>query len=410
MDYSDQVGNIYESMYSVLDERQRRLMAAAQAAAYGYGGVTFVAAATGLSRTTIQAGLKELQELKVNPPILPSREQPVRKPGAGRKPLTQTDPTLLSDLDQLIDPLTRGDPQSPLRWTCKSTRRLAKELNEQGHRVSPRTVALLLQQQNYSLQANSKTEEGCSSPDRDAQFQHIYKQTLEFQSREQPVISVDTKKKENIGNFKNPGEEWQKAGEPERVNVHDFPDKGKGKAIPHGVYDITTNQGWVTVGTDHDTAEFAVHSIGNWWDNMGKETYPEATELLITADGGGSNATKSRMWKAEMQNFADESGLSISVCHFPPGTSKWNKIEHRMFCHITENWRGRPLISHDVVVNLIANTTTNKGLTICAALDTSSYAKGIKISDEEMEAIEITRAEFHGEWNYKISPRIHQIE
>ncbi len=394
----------YEALRPALDERLCRLWAAAEARAIGYGGISLVAAATGMMRKRVAAGLRELEQIAQDPLAHDRPPARVRRPGGGRKPLTHLDPTLLPDLEALVDPVTRGDPQSPLRWTCKSTAQLAAALNEQGHRVSPRKVAYLLRDLNYSLQAARKTEEGASHPDRDRQFQQINERTKEFQQRGQPVVSVDTKKKEIVGNFRNGGREWQPKGSPERVNVHDFPDPQLGKAIPYGVYDVTTNQGWVNVGVDHDTAQFAVQSLGNWWRQMGREAYPEATELLVMADGGGSNGARVRLWKVALQALADETGLQISVCHFPPGTSKWNKIEHRMFCHITRNWRGRPLVSHEVIVNLIGSTSTARGLSIRAELDKGSYPTGITVTKEEMAAVRIERADFHGDWNYTIVP------
>jgi hypothetical protein len=311
----------------------------------------------------------------------------------------------LEDLDKLVDPITRGDPESPLRWTCKSTTKLAKELRAKGHQVSQRTVWTLLDQLGYSMQSNRKTLEGSENPDRDEQFHYIANKVQQFQETSLPVISVDTKKKELIGRFKNAGREWQKKGEPEEVNVHDFADKELGKIVPYGVYDLTHNQGWVSIGINHDTAEFAVATIRRWWKRMGHRLYPDATELLITADGGGSNGSRVRLWKIELQKLADELNMTIHVCHFPPGTSKWNKIEHRMFCHISENWRGRPLESQAVVVNLIANTRTEKGLEIQAELDEALYSTGIKIPDKYMASLFIQRDEFHGEWNYRIGPR-----
>jgi Rhodopirellula transposase DDE domain len=312
---------------------------------------------------------------------------------------------LLQALDALVDPVTRGHPESPLRWTCKSTRKLAKELQRQNHPVTDRTVAALLKRVGYSLQANRKTKEGASHPDRNAQFEYINRQVIACQRRHQPVVSIDTKKKELVGEFKNPGEEWQPKGKPEKVQVHDFPDKKLGKAIPYGVYDIASNEGWVSVGIDHDTAQFAAASVGRWWHEMGAARYPQATELMITADGGGSNSSRNRLWKVALQSLATELGLTLRVCHFPPGTSKWNKIEHRLFCFITKNWRGRPLTSYEVIVNLIANTTTETGLTVRAALDTNEYETGIEVSDEQLAAVKLTSAKFHGEWNYTIRPR-----
>lgn len=319
--------------------------------------------------------------------------------------LTQSDPGLLDALEQLIDPATRGDPMSPLRWTCKSTDKLAEELTRQNHPISDRTVAMLLKQQGYSLQANRKTREGSSHPDRNAQFEYINRQVMAFQRRQQPVISVDTKKKELVGEFKNAGKEWQPKGEPEKVGVHDFPDKKWGKAIPYGIYDMICNEGWVSVGIDHDTAEFACASIQRWWNEMGSARFPRASELLITADGGGSNSSRNRLWKKSLQDLAEELGITLKVCHFPPGTSKWNKIEHRLFCFITKNWRGRPLTTYEVIVNLIASTTTKTGLIVRAALDSRQYETGIKVTDEELGLLRLTPAKFHGEWNYSIKPK-----
>jgi hypothetical protein len=385
-----------------LDERRRRQWAATEAQELGWCGISLVARATGLSRPTIMAGLKELQLSSKSRATAAAR---VRRPGGGRKPLTQSDPDLLGALERLIDPATRGDPMSPLRWTCKSTAKLAEELTRQNHPVSDRTVALLLKRNGYSLQANRKTREGSSHPDRNAQFEYINRRVNAFHRRGQPVISVDTKKKELVGEFKNPGEEWHPQGQPETVNVHDFPDPKLGKAIPYGVYDLACNEGWVSVGIDHDTAEFAGASIQRWWNEMGSARFPRATELLITADGGGSNSSRNRLWKKSLQTLADELGLTLNVCHFPPGTSKWNKIEHRLFCFITKNWRGRPLTTYEAIVNLIASTTTKAGLTVRAALDPHRYETGVSVSDGELSQFRITRAKFHGEWNYSIKPR-----
>ncbi len=387
-----------------MNERMRRQWAAAEAMGLGWGGRTAVVQATGLSPNTIEAGVRELQQDE--PPELPdSQRERIRRPGAGRKPATDHNPSLLQALESLVDPMTRGDPQSPLRWTCKSTRKLAEQLREQGHQVGYRTVARLLQQLHYRLQSNRKTREGASHPDRNAQFEYINRQVCQFQQRGQPVVSVDTKKKELVGDFKNGGREYQPTGCPEEVRTHDFPDKDLGKAIPYGVYDLTANEGWVSVGLDHDTAYFAAETLRRWWSHMGSKVYPTATELLLTADAGGSNGSRLRLWKVAIQEVADAIGLRIKVCHFPPGTSKWNKIEHRMFCHITENWRGRPLRSLGVVVNLIGNTTTKTGLRIRAELDTNSYKTGIKVSDEQLALVKIKKDNFHGEWNYTISPR-----
>jgi Rhodopirellula transposase DDE domain len=392
----------YEAIKPYMDERMRRVWAAAEAKALGRGGISAVSLATGLTRKTIRSGLCEHQEQLVSGEAPAQR---VRRPGGGRKRVTEQDVRLLADLESLVDPQTRGDPQSPLRWTCKSTSKLALELQAMGHAVGERTVARLLHRLDYSLQANRKVREGSSHPDRNQQFEHINAQTKAFQARRQPVISVDTKKKELVGDFKNGGREWQPSGQPEVVRVHDFVDKKLGKAIPYGVYDVTANAGWVSVGTDHDTAEFAVATVRRWWRQMGAATYPGATELLIVADGGGSNGARSRLWPVELQRLADETGLHLSVSHLPPGTSKWNKIEHQMFSHITQNWRGRPLVSHEVIVNLIAHTTASTGLTIQAQLDPAPYAAGRKITDDELASVHIQRDVFHGEWNYTIAPR-----
>jgi Rhodopirellula transposase DDE domain len=390
----------YQALLPVFDERARRHWAATEALELGRGGISAVADATGLARDTIYAGLRELRQ--PGQPPLPPR---IRRPGGGRKPLTTVDPELSGVLDALVDPATRGDPESPLRWTCKSTYRLAEELTRQGHPVSPRTVAALLQADGYSLQANSKTREGRTHPDRNAQFEYLNGRVRAFQRQGQPVISVDTKKKELVGAFKNGGREWQPTGWPEQVRTHDFQDQQLGKAIPYGVYDITSNEGWVSVGIDHDTARFAVASIRRWWQEMGQTRFGRARRLLITADGGGSNGSRSRLWKVALQGLADELGLPLSVCHFPPGTSKWNKVEHRLFSYITQNWRGKPLVSRQAVVSLIAATTTKTALTVRAALDTNTYETGIKVSDEELAHVKLKTDAFHGEWNYQISPR-----
>ena len=387
-----------------LDERKRRTFAAVEAKVIGRGGVSQVAAATGLARGTIMAGMQEL-EGKTNEFFagsMPAAAGSVRRSGGGRKPLTHKDPTLVSDLLALVDPGTRGDPESPLRWSCKSLRVLAEELNAQGHTVSHVVVGELLKAQGFSLQGNAKVIEGNQSPDRDAQFQHINATVAQALSEGRPVISVDTKKKELVGAFKNAGQEWRPAGAPEQVKVHDFVDPELGRASPYGVYDIGADQGWVSVGTDHDTASFAVQTIRRWWFTMGKPRYPDARELTITADGGGSNGHRVRLWKLELGRLAAETGLSITVCHFPPGTSKWNKIEHRLFSFITMNWRAKPLISHEVIVSLIAATKTRSGLTVRAELDTNSYPKGIAVSDADLATVPIERADFHGDWNYRI--------
>ena len=392
----------YEALRVLMDEQMRRLWAAAEARALGYGGVSTVARAIGLTRPTIAAGMKELGDARQLAPIAPKHR--IRREGAGRPRATEVDAMLRPALEELVEPSTRGHPMSPLRWTCKSVRTLAAELMHQGHVVSHQTVSEVLQQLGYSLQANRKTREGTAHPDRNAQFEHIARRAKAFQQRAQPVISVDTKKKELVGDFKNAGREWHPKGKPPTVRVHDFQDDELGKAIPYGVYDLSTNAGWVSVGIDHDTPEFAVESIYCWWRQMGCKTYPDARELLITADGGGSNGARPRLWKVALQRLADVTGLKISVCHFPPGTSKWNKIEHRMFCHITRNWRGRPLESLEVVVNLIASTTTTKGLRVRAALDTDKYQTGVKIDDATMAALHLTMDKFLGDWNYAITP------
>ena len=398
----------YEALRGLMDEQMRRLWAAAEARALGYGGVSTVARAIGLTRPTIAAGMKELGDARQLTPIAPKHR--IRREGAGRPRATEVDARLRPALQELVEPSTRGHPMSPLRWTCKSVRTLAAELMHQGHVVSHQTVSEVLQQLGYSLQANRKTREGTAHPDRNAQFEHIARRAKAFQQRAQPVISVDTKKKELVGDFKNAGREWHPKGKPPTVRVHDFADDELGKAIPYGVYDLSTNAGWVSVGIDHDTPEFAVESIYCWWRQMGCKTYPDARELLITADGGGSNGSRPRLWKVALQRLADVTGLKISVCHFPPGTSKWNKIEHRMFCHITRNWRGRPLESLEVVVNLIASTTTTKGLRVRAALDTDKYQTGVKIDDATMAALHLTMDKFHGDWNYAITPtKSHEI-
>ena len=386
-----------------MDERMRRQWAASEASALGWGGVTAVSLATGLARETIVAGCRELEHRRAHPAEAVAMR--IRRPGGGRKPLTETDPGLQQALDALVDPATRGHPESPLRWTCKSTSKLAEELQHQGHAVSDRTVAHLLKPAGYSLQADRKTREGASHPDRNAQFEYINRRVIACQKRDQPVVSVDTKKKELVGEFKNGGEEWQPKGEPVEVNVHDFPDKELGKAIPYGVYDLASNEGWVSVGIDHDTAQFAVTSIGRWWQEMGSRRFPRASELMIPANGGGSNGSRNRLWKWALQGLTNDLGLALRVCHFPPGTSKWNKIEHRLFCLITKNWRGRPLTGDEVIVNLIASTTTRTGLTVRAALDTNEYETGIKISDEQLATVNLTPAKFHKDWNYTIRPK-----
>ena len=392
----------YRSLSVLMDERMRRQWAAAESRTYGWGGVRAVGSVIGMSPNTIRKGLAELSVRDEDPdaPVVSG----LRRAGAGRKRHTETDPQLLQALESLVEPTTRGDPESPLRWTLKSTTQLANELTRQKHPVSPRTVGRLLNYLEYSLQGNRKTLEGSAHPDRNAQFEYINASVKRFQQRGQPVISVDTKKKELVGAFKNGGREWQPKGEPEKVKVHDFLDTELGKAIPYGVYDVSENQGWVSVGIDHDTARFAAEAIARWWKKMGSKRYGDAKELLITADGGGSNGSRCRLWKVALQELATKLQMPVHVRHFPPGTSKWNKIEHRMFSNITRNWRGRPLVSHEVIIKLIANTTTKTGLKIQAGLDTGIYPTGITVTDEELAALNLKRADFHGEWNYKLLP------
>jgi hypothetical protein len=394
----------FELLRPLMNERLRRQWAACETLTLPRGGVTLVAEATGLARTTIWAGRRELRPQAERPPEALPPER-ARNPGGGRHLAEDDDPTLVRDLQALVEATTRGDPQSPLRWTCKSTRNLAAELNARGHHVSHVTVAALLHDLDYSLQANRKTKEGKDHPDRDAQFEHINRQVRAFQRQGQPVVSVDAKKKELVGDFRNPGREWHRRGHPDAVRAKDFPDEELGKVIPEGVYDLSHNEGWVSVGIDHDTADFAAESIRRWWREMGQPLYPRATKLLLTADAGGSNGYRSRLWKVALQRLADDLGLRIAVCHFPPGTSKWNKIEHRMFCHITKNWRGKPLSSRAVVVNVIGNTKTRAGLRIRAELDTNTYPTGIEVSDEELAAVHIVRDRFQGDWNYTITPQ-----
>jgi hypothetical protein len=385
----------FEALFPYLDERQRRLLMAAEARALGHGGIRLVARSAGVTEATVSRGVRDLAG---DTPL----EGRVRRVGAGRKRLADADPQLRVALLALVEPDERGDPMSPLRWTIKSTRRLADELTGQGHRISADTVADLLRAEGFSLQGNAKTIEGVQHPDRDAQFRYLNEAARTFQAAGQPVISVDTKKKELVGDFANAGVAWRPAGDPVRVNVHDFPSDGLGTAVPYGIYDTAANIGWVNVGTDHDTAMFAVASIRRWWQTAGTVTYPAAAQLLISADAGGSNGYRSRAWKTELAALAAETGLAITVCHLPPGTSKWNKIEHRLFSHITLNWSGRPLTSHQVVVNLIAATTTRTGLHVHAELDTGSYPTGIRISDAQMAALPVTRHTFHGDWNYTL--------
>jgi len=383
----------------VLDEKSRRLLVAAESKAWGPGGISAIAKTTGVSRQVIRQGLRELEQSPTHP------SGRIRRPGGGRKKARQKDPTLVADLEKLVDPATRGDPESCLRWTCKSLRKLAEELALMGHEVSYPVVAELLHEMGYSLQANRKTKEGDSHPDRNAQFEHINARVQQYIGLQQPVISVDTKKKELVGDFKNSGQDWRPRGKPEKVRVHDFMIPELGRAAPYGIYDLAQNTGWVSVGVDHDTASFAVETIRRWWHAMGKEKYQQAKRLLITADGGGSNGSRLRLWKLELQTLADETGLAIAVSHFPPGTSKWNKIEHRLFSFISKNWRGQPLTSLKVIVSLIAGTTTRKGLRVHAEINDRSYPAGIKVPDEEMAQINLRRDEFHGEWNYEILPR-----
>jgi hypothetical protein len=392
-------------MREALDERQRRLWVAVEAKVLGRGGISAVATATGVSRSTIRAGLAEIEAMQVlgRTDVEPARPGTrIRRAGAGRKRMEVQDDTLVADLLSLVDPLTRGDPQSPLRWTCKSLRTLAEQLRAIGHSVSHVVVGQLLKAQGYRLQANAKVIEGNQSPDRDAQFEYINATVATALAAHLPVISVDTKKKELVGAYKNAGREWLPSGQPESVKVHDFVDPERGCANPYGVYDIGHDEAWVSVGTDHDTAAFAVQTIRRWWFSMGRQRYPDAKRLVITADGGGSNGLRVRLWKLELSRLAAEIGLDIQVCHFPPGTSKWNKIEHRLFSFITMNWRGRPLISHEVIVNLIANTKTRSGLSVHAELDTHHYPKGLVVSDEAFAAIKMDRNAFHGDWNYCI--------
>lgn len=392
----------FELLRPVLDERGQRWWGGSEALVYGRGGVVLVHEATGMSRLTIRAGLREIAAQAVSG-AEPGRR--MRRSGGGRKRLVEKQPGLIEALDALVNPATRGDPMSPLKWTSKSVRHLARELGAQGYTISADSVSALLNEKGYSLQGTLKTLEGRQHPDRDAQFQHIAAQSAEFMAADQPVVSLDTKKKELVGPFRNGGKEYQPKGRPEKVRVHDFKDPDLGKAIPYGIYDLSRNTGWVNVGIDHDTAAFAVESMRRWWWSMGAETYPEAKRLMITADCGGSNGNRTRAWKYELQRFADESRLEITVCHFPPGTSKWNKVEHRLFCHITQNWRGRPLTNHETIVSLIGGTTTSKGLRVQAVLDTGKYPLGKKPSKQEMAALALKPAEFHGEWNYTFLPR-----
>lgn len=389
----------YQALLPALPERSRRLVAAAEAKVRGYGGVSFVSHASGMARSTIQRGMTELATGR---PLELDRN---RRPGGGRKKLTETDTTLATDLVSLVADSAQGDPESLLQWTNKSVRALSRELQEKQHMVSHTKTAGLLKENGYRLQANKKTKEGTDHPDRDQQFQHINEKAASYLATGNPVISVDTKKKELVGNYKNNGQTWLPKGKPILVNTHDFPDKQFGKVAPYGIYDMTRNEGYVNVGITHDTAEFSVASIRRWWEELGQARYNAAKELLITADGGGSNGYRLRLWKKELQAFADRSGLAITVCHYPPGTSKWNKIEHKLFSFISINWKGKPLTSYEVIVNLIANTKTTTGLTVYAALDSRQYELKKKVTDEEMKAIRLTPDAFHGEWNYTIQPR-----
>jgi hypothetical protein len=387
----------FSSVWPLLDERSRRLMAANEARSLGYGGISMVRRASGLSRKAIAKGMHEITEGT----SLPGR---IRRMGAGRRKITVNDPELLASLECLVEPETRGDPESPLRWICKSTRTLAMELTRQKHPISHEKVAQLLRDQNYSLQSNRKMEEGEDHPDRDAQFRHINAQVKRALAAGMPVISVDTKKKELLGNYDNSGQQWLPAKQPVRVNGHDFPSPEVPRAFPYGIYDLARNTGYVNVGTDHDTGAFAVASIRGWWRHEGRSLYAQARELVITADGGGSNGSRLRLWKLELQKLADDTGLSISVCHFPPGTSKWNKVEHRLFSFISSNWRGEPLLNYETIVNLIASTTTAKGLQVICRLDRRKYSTGRKVTDEEFKRVNLKRNSFHGDWNYIIHP------
>jgi hypothetical protein len=404
MDSSESISARHEALGEHLNERDRRLLAASEAKTAGWGGIVAVSRATGVARSTIGRGLKDLAAPEG---LAPGR---IRRPGGGRKPLIDADPTLLSALEALVEPDSRGDPMSPLRWTCKSLRVLSRELGKLGHKISRTVVSELLKARGFRQHANRKTQEGSNHPDRDAQFGVINQATQQALAEGRPVISVDTKKKELVGDFKNPGREWRPKGDFEEVRVHDFLIKELGRAVPYGVYDLAANEGWVSVGVDNDTAAFAVQTLRRWWREVGQIKYPVAERLVITADGGGSNGSRVRLWKLELQKLADELGIEIEVHHFPPGTSKWNKIEHRLFSFISMNWRARPLISYQVIVDLISSTTTETGLKVLCELDFNTYAKGVVVSDKEMADLNIVRAEFHGEWNYSIKPRLPQIE
>jgi hypothetical protein len=404
MDPVKMIRERYKRLEKTLDERARRLFVATEALALGYGGIATVARATGVALGTIKVGIREVKALETHP--APSGKPRIRRPGGGRKKAVSKDPSLSADLERLVEPVTRGDPESALRWTCKSLRRLAGELCALGHQVSKDVVARLLHQMDYSLQANQKTKEGGTHPDRNAQFEHINARVQQAIEAHNPAISVDTKKKELVGDFKNAGRELRPKGNPEPVRVHDFIIPELGRAAPYGVYDIANNEAWVSVGIDHDTASFAVEAIRRWWNAMGREAFPTAQELLITADGGGSNGSRVRLWKLELQTLANELGFPISVCHFPPGTSKWNKIEHRLFSFITQNWRGKPLVTHQVIVNLIAATTTRAGLKVKATIDENCYPAGRKVTDKQLASVHLQRDPFHGDWNYTIHPSV----
>lgn len=398
------IRNKFVMLSSALDEKTRRLWAASEATSVGWGGVSIVSEATGLAHTTIRRGVRDLESVSLGKDKIVGANR-IRRTGAGRKSVLDTDPQICEALESLIEPVTRGDPESALKWTCKSTRRLSKELEYQGHSIGPTSVRALLHLLDYSLQANRKTREGIDHPDRDDQFSYINETVKKFLRSQQPAISVDTKKKEIVGNFSNVGREYRKKGSPVETRMHDFPDKTLGKAIPYGIYDIESNEGWVTVGINYDTAQFAVNSIRRWWTEMGQIRFPLATRLLITADAGGSNGWRTRLWKVALQELANELEMNVTVCHFPPGTSKWNKIEHRLFSFITQNWRGKPLYDLQTIVNLISHTTTEAGLIVKSAIDDTLYEKGIKVSNDELAAVAIKPHDFHGEWNYTIKKK-----
>ena len=395
------IRNKYYMLNSALDEKTRRLWAASEATSVGWGGVSIVSEATGIAHTTIRRGVRDLEGVSLNTNQIVGAGK-IRRTGAGRKSVIEADPQICEALESLIEPATRGDPESALKWTCKSTRRLSEELKHHGHSIGPTSVRALLHHLDYSLQANRKTREGIDHPDRDDQFTYINESVNKFLRSRQPAISVDTKKKEIVGDFSNAGREYRKKGAPVETRMHDFVDKTLGKAIPYGIYDIESNEGWVTIGINYDTARFAVNSIRRWWTEMGQTRFPRATRLLITADAGGSNGWRTRLWKVALQELANEIEMNVTVCHFPPGTSKWNKIEHRLFSFITQNWRGKPLYDLKTIVNLISHTTTEAGLIVKSAIDSTLYEKGIKVSDDELAAVSIKPHTFHGEWNYTI--------